>query len=422
MSEYRIKGETLTGIADAIRSKTGGTEPIPVPEMAAQIEGITGGGVGSSDDVRYVTFMSHDGTVKLGKKAVAVSDDCADPIARDVFDTPTRESDAQYNYAFAGWSKNPDNVLDDTALDAVTEDRVVYAVYAMTVRKYTISYYDGDTLLKSETIEYGSVPSIENPTKDGSSFIGWEPSLTKVTGDASYYAQWKEKVTFAGGSWADIAAISEAGEASDYFSIGDTRDITIGNQVVTFKIVAFNHDILADGSGKAGMTILATELFTDFSYNYYVMNTSATNVGGWASCAARTRLNGTLLAALPEELQAVIKSVTKNYNSGGSSVVSTCADKLWIPSFGEAGLPGCNYSGQKTDYDTAYEGFDPIVGGKNSALRYWLRNAATNAKEFLCAIVKDYNSASWGEASVYATLAEANYTYYKAYMLIGFCI
>ena len=39
-----INDSTLTGIADAIRSKTGGTSEIPVPEMAAQIQSISGGG------------------------------------------------------------------------------------------------------------------------------------------------------------------------------------------------------------------------------------------------------------------------------------------------------------------------------------------------------------------------------------------
>ena len=44
MSEYLIQEETLTGIADAIRGKTGGTDPVAVSDMAAQIEGIQAGG------------------------------------------------------------------------------------------------------------------------------------------------------------------------------------------------------------------------------------------------------------------------------------------------------------------------------------------------------------------------------------------
>lgn len=44
MAEYLIQDTTLTGIADAIREKTGGTDPVAVSDMAAQIEGIQAGG------------------------------------------------------------------------------------------------------------------------------------------------------------------------------------------------------------------------------------------------------------------------------------------------------------------------------------------------------------------------------------------
>ena len=84
----------------------------------------------ASADVRYVTFMNHDGTVELGKKAVAVGDDCADPIARGIFGTPTREPDAQYNYTFYGWSTTPNGGADSSWNKAVTANKTVYANYA----------------------------------------------------------------------------------------------------------------------------------------------------------------------------------------------------------------------------------------------------------------------------------------------------
>lgn len=43
MAKYVIEDTTLTGIADAIRAKTGGTDSISVTDMAAQIAAITGG-------------------------------------------------------------------------------------------------------------------------------------------------------------------------------------------------------------------------------------------------------------------------------------------------------------------------------------------------------------------------------------------
>lgn len=47
MSVYRILSQTLTDIADAIRSKTGGTEPIPVEDFADEIAAIPSGGGGN---------------------------------------------------------------------------------------------------------------------------------------------------------------------------------------------------------------------------------------------------------------------------------------------------------------------------------------------------------------------------------------
>ena len=45
MAYYLIQDATLAGIADAIRAKTGGTVPIPVPDMEALISGISSGGL-----------------------------------------------------------------------------------------------------------------------------------------------------------------------------------------------------------------------------------------------------------------------------------------------------------------------------------------------------------------------------------------
>lgn len=44
MAYYLIQDSTLAGIADAIRGKTGGADPIPVPDMSALIAGISQGG------------------------------------------------------------------------------------------------------------------------------------------------------------------------------------------------------------------------------------------------------------------------------------------------------------------------------------------------------------------------------------------
>ena len=47
---YAVSGETLTGIADAIRSKTGSDDFMTVASMASAIEGISGGGISIPSD------------------------------------------------------------------------------------------------------------------------------------------------------------------------------------------------------------------------------------------------------------------------------------------------------------------------------------------------------------------------------------
>lgn len=183
--------DKLTAIADAIRAKTGKSDSLTLDQMPTEIANITGGG-GSSADVRYVTF-TNPATGETFVKPVAVGDDCVDVVAKGLWATPTQESTAQYDYAFANsWSAEPNGSSDANILNNITEDKTVYAVFTATLRYYTITWMDEDgTTLKTESKAYGSVPSY-TPTKDGYKFEGWTPALSPVTGDATYTAAWKE--------------------------------------------------------------------------------------------------------------------------------------------------------------------------------------------------------------------------------------
>lgn len=394
MAEYLIKDTTLTGIADAIRAKNGGTDPIAVTDMAAQIAAITGGG-GSSDDVRYVTFMSYDGTVEYGKKAVAVGDDCADPIARGVFDTPTRESTEQYNYTFYGWATEVNGGADANALKAVTEDRTVYANFSSTLRTYIITFYDDDgTVLKSTGMAYGSYPSY-TPTKDGYTFNGWQPALATVTGDAEYTAQWIAKLDFNTLTWAQIAEYAESGEAANVFEIGAKKTFSTKQNVsMTAEIIGFNHDNLADGSGKAGITLKINQSFNKqypnteegAAWGSSISQTKYYNMS-WDDCDTRTAWNNSgayypLQYVLPDNLVAVIKQVSKKYHDIPNNAVETTNDYLWLPSLSELGFTAYG------DHGECYEAYTPN------------KVASTNYEELI-----EYNN---GSACVYATRSKAS--------------
>lgn len=380
MSEYVIMPKAdYVAACDAIRAKTGKTDLIKSGDMEPEILGITTGG-GSSADVRYVTFMNDDGTVQLGKKAVAVGDDCADPIARGIFGTPTKESTAQYSYTFSGgWATTPGGGKDSNALKAVTEDRTVYANFISAVRYYTITFYDSDgtTVLKTSSLAYGATPSY-NPIKDGYLFNGWVPALTTVTGNASYTASWEESLTFAASSWATIAERSVNGTASQVWKVGDKKTIPYNGGEISLVIAGFNHDDLADGSGKAGITIVYDSLPDDtyvwhtsnsFKYSYVANDYIQTNLAN-------------ILAALPEELRSVIKPVTKQVCDTATSGkgTTTINQSLWMLSVTEMGYSSSATSftvlGKKYSYFTSFSSTSNSnkCACENQKGYYWTRS------------------------------------------------
>lgn len=320
------------------------------PKTQYRVIAISGLGASASSDIRYVTFMNDDGTVEYGKKPVAVGDDCADPISRGIFSTPTKESTAQYNYTFSGgWATEPNGGKDSNALKNVTEDRTVYANFIAAVRYYTITYYDSDgtTVLKTESLAYGAAPSY-SPVKDGYKFNGWSPSLSTVIKDASYTAKWIESVAFADASWETIAAKSADGTASQMWAVGDAKnvDVNINGTLYPFvaKIVGFNHDTLSGSSKKAGISLL---FFTVPATKYAFHSSNMYEGDSYYDCDIRTTVEG-FKSKLPADLQSVIKQVSKVCNRAGKGngvyVNKDCY--MWIPSAIEIGSGSYNMMGQ----------------------------------------------------------------------------
>ena len=60
--------------------------------------------------------------------------------------------------------------------------------------RYTVTYQDGDTLLKQDTVLTGmNTPGCAAPEAEGMVFEGWSPAVAgTVTADATYVAQWSE--------------------------------------------------------------------------------------------------------------------------------------------------------------------------------------------------------------------------------------
>ena len=215
---------------------------------------------------------------------------------------------------------------------------------------------------------------------------------------------------FGNNSWEVINYASQNGLIPETWQIGDTKDEVINDETLTFAIMDFNHDDLADGSGKAGITMGMTQLMASTRQ----MNSSNTNTGSFAGSAMYTWLSGTLYPSLPTELKDAIKAVNKKTSSGGgSSSIRTDAMYLWLFSEIEVfGSTTYSYAGEGTQYPyfaTTAERIKKLSNGSGAASYWWERSPHTNAIYGFCA------SNSAGEKANGASLTSYG-------VCFGFCI
>ena len=250
-------------------------------------------------------------------------------------------------------------------------------------------------------------------------------------------------------SWATIKAVSDAGQGDNYWDVGDTKTITINGTVQGFTfsnlsiavfILGFNHNSNREGSNRIHFQIgkISNKLvgLCDNSYGSYVssgfcMNTSRTNSGGWNGSHMRKNVLGntgtpssppanTLLAALPADLRAVMKSVTKySDNTGGgsntASYVTATTDWLFL-------LSEFEYQGARTYANSAEQNYQQRYAyyqagnskvhyrhdNTGSAVSAWTRSAHSGNGDGFCLVYtdgtpySDYADYSWALAPGFA--------------------
>ena len=225
-------------------------------------------------------------------------------------------------------------------------------------------------------------------------------------------------------SWATIKAVSDASKGASYWAVGDTKTITINGAVgnTTFSnlsvdafILGFNHNSSREGANrihfKIGKISGVHIALVDANYGsnvsgsgYFHMNTSNTNSGGWSSSDMRKNILGnsgtptsppssSLLAALPADLRAIMKAVTKySDNTGGgsdtASYVTSTTDYLFL-------LSEYEYHGARTYANSAEQNYqaqyDYYKAG-NSKIHY-KHNATGTAARAFCRSVYSSNTA-----------------------------
>lgn len=274
------------------------------------------------------------------------------------------------------------------------------------VNRHMVRFFNSDgTLLGYQIVATGEDASYDGtpvcPDNSSAPFVGFKPQPISVTADVDCYAQY---ISFATATWAEIAALSERGEAANIFAIGDTKTVEmLDGGSITFEIVGFDHDDLADGTGKAGISILAKDVrSSDSHYD------SAKAI--WPNGTLRTQARG-YSEKLPADLVSVIKPVLKKTCIGtpDSHTTSTYTETIWLPSVGEYCISGNNTDGPT--YERFKVTLDNVRTCSGSAVKAFVRST-----DGFCNGYRYHAIDTKGNEIIYSG------GYYTAYITIGFCV
>lgn len=231
-------------------------------------------------------------------------------------------------------------------------------------------------------------------------------------------------------SWADIKTVSDADQGANYWAVGDRKAVAIKGTVGTKSInstyyvyiLGFDHNSVIEGKGitfggfKTALSGGTDICLIDDNYGssstggqkWFNMNHSSnTNSGGWKGCdlrydvlgstnvnngdatstCATSPVSGTLMAALPSELRAVMKpmNIYTDNTGGGSNTASYVTKSVdYLPLLAECEIFGPTYgysgSGYANDAEKNYQQQYQYYKNGNSKMKY--RHSSTGSTAY----------------------------------------
>lgn len=336
-----------------------------------------------------------------------------------------------------------------------------------------VRFFNGDTLLQTVSVPYGGnalyTGDVPVSSEDASyEFEGWNPSPTNITADTDCYAVFDEPLVLNDLSWAEISAISQSGEAPNKFSIGDTKAVHLKGTVGTLEldttlyvyIIGFDHDgnngihfgtfktALNDGINVALCDANYDTSKNDGTKTFNMQHWGYNNHGGWAGCDLRYDILGstdvapsgygakaasgrtgnnpsdtctsnpvanTLMAALPADLRAVLKPITKytdNVAGGSGSVEANVSATIdYLPLLAEYEIFGRRtYANEYEQNKQSQYAWFTIQGNTkwkynhsstSTAVIWWERSAASAYDYACCCVGKNANYNAYGASNSY---------------------
>lgn len=242
-------------------------------------------------------------------------------------------------------------------------------------------------------------------------------------------------------TWAEIAQVSANKQWNAMgWKVGDSKTITLNGTVGTLAldnyqckvyILGFDHNAEKEGQGISfgmlegadGKQLCLVDQYYDTipsEVMAFTMNETDTNAGGWKAAKMRKTILGstdvengdatpntianpatnTLMAALPADLRAVLKPITKYTdnvgNSEEASAISPSIDYLPLMAefevFGVQTNANPNEKTHQAQYEFYKSGNSKIKYKQNnvaSAARWWLRSPNPNFSHIFCDVFTD---------------------------------
>jgi len=325
-----------------------------------------------------------------------------DPVQAGRVYKPTKQSTAQFSYEYKGW---------DREFNSVTTPLVLKPQFEEILRSYKCYFYNDTELIQESIVFYGSCATFVGDTEEIYKMIGGEPSPyyeftgwspnpdEPIKGTVYYYAQFAFD-GYIDDDWLTIANAAASGDVSAYGLGGRKKmDITIAGKEnsIELEIVGKDHDNLAamtaeynGGKNTAALTFVCkimpgTARIMNQTLHSAPDGTSL-NTGGWEVSDLRAWIRDTLFAAMPADLQQVIKPVIKISDGGFyNKVLVETVDTLWIPSCRElnAETPTSVVQGQGEPYPVYTNAESRMKQNAGGGLRtYWTRSSGRDGQHF----------------------------------------
>lgn len=282
------------------------------------------------------------------------------------------------------------------------------------------------------------------------------PSSQSVTVEAKFVSSVLNE-----NDWSVIKSVADASQGANYWAVGDRKAVTVNGTVGTqaingtyyVYILGFDHNSSREGTGitfgtfKTALSGGTDICLVDSHYNDYstggqkwfnMNHSSNTNSGGWKGCdlrydvlgstnsnnndagttTATSPVSGTLMAALPSDLRAVMKPMTiyTDNTGGGSNTASyVTASVDYLPLLAEFEIFGTrsyansaeqNYQQQYQYYKNGNSKVKYRHSSTSSTAYWWERSPDSHASTSFCYVTTD-GSADYTHARYSFGLAPA---------------